>query len=495
MKFLVAYVNVIAISLALIASSGAHQVTSPHHTVQQQNETLCKAGSRQYTGKVAVTSEKSLFFWFFESRSDPLHDPFIIWLNGGPGGSSMFGLFREIGPCLTNSYNNDTISNPHSWTNFANVLFLDQPAGTGFSTARNGTFGGPDNLSEAAEDFGNFIDYFFRTMFPQFSNASLHIAGESFAGRYIPGFTQYLHHTQHLRRAHAPRIAPYVDSIVLVDATVDAISSGALGYYDHLCAHTGDNRPSWRQTFNQTVCEAMSAAVPACERVVEQCRSTYDANLCDSAGASCDDNLGHLFSDEVVEGGMDPYDDRRKCGSNPPFCEDFTGTGYSDYLNLPHVKAALGVSESNFQGINFDLNSRWATKKETNIPTVREVGFILDDTPTRVLVLNGNNDIIVSSTNLVNRNTEGQKRVYDNLPWKNQASYRSHSFEEWRWPQSSGTLVRGGEWKSSGNLLFVSIDEAGHSSPRDQAEAVTFLLKCWTSPQGDSNSRSKACWF
>ena len=91
-------------------------------------------------------SEK-LYFVLAESRSDPATDPLIIWLQGGPGCSSMLGLFTENGP-YNFSFDPEHIKDPYifeknewSWNNKANVMYVDQPLGTGMSFAnRLGAF-------------------------------------------------------------------------------------------------------------------------------------------------------------------------------------------------------------------------------------------------------------------------------------------------------------------------------------------------------------------
>ena len=80
------------------------------------------------------------------------------------------------------------------------------------------------------------------------------------------------------------------------------------------------------------------------------------------------------------------------------------------------------------------------------------------------------------------RNTEGQKRVYDSLPWNHQAKFRLQRYQDWTWTPSNSTTAekkKGGEYKTADKLAFVSIDEAGHTSPGDQKEAVAFIMKCW----------------
>jgi carboxypeptidase C (cathepsin A) len=87
---------------------------------------ICPGATSGYTGYLNH-GDKHFYFAYFESRSKPKEDPLVLWLNGGPGCSSMTGLFMELGPCTVNDDGESARENPHSWISAANVFFLDQP--------------------------------------------------------------------------------------------------------------------------------------------------------------------------------------------------------------------------------------------------------------------------------------------------------------------------------------------------------------------------------
>ncbi|KAI9336235.1 serine carboxypeptidase-domain-containing protein [Zopfochytrium polystomum] len=141
----------------------------------------------QYAGYIPVTTAEngtgSLFFWYFPS-TDVASMDIVIWLNGGPGCSSMIGQFEENEPFLIQD-DGSFIQNEYAWNTVANLLYVEQPVGTGFSFADKLAY----NELEIADTFYSFIDGFYK-VFSKTKDCDLYITGESYAGVYIPYIAQ-----------------------------------------------------------------------------------------------------------------------------------------------------------------------------------------------------------------------------------------------------------------------------------------------------------------
>eukprot|EP01018_Ginkgo_biloba_P005851 Gb_09231 [translate_table: standard] len=93
-------------------------------------------GFKQYSGYVTVDSSsgRALFYYFAEATQDASTKPLLLWLNGGPGCSSLgVGAMQELGPFRVNPDGKTLSTNPYAWNRAANTLFLESPAGVGFS--------------------------------------------------------------------------------------------------------------------------------------------------------------------------------------------------------------------------------------------------------------------------------------------------------------------------------------------------------------------------
>ncbi|CAI7589689.1 unnamed protein product [Penicillium glandicola] len=135
-----------------------------------------------YAGLLENTphGNSSLFFWFFPSTNPAASKEITIWLNGGPGCSSLDGLLQENGPFLWQSGTYEPVRNPYSWTNLTNIVYIDQPADTGFSPGPSTV----QNEVDVANQFNDFWVHFIETFSMQ--GYKVYITGESYAGQYIP---------------------------------------------------------------------------------------------------------------------------------------------------------------------------------------------------------------------------------------------------------------------------------------------------------------------
>ncbi|KAI3522111.1 hypothetical protein L1887_11590 [Cichorium endivia] len=141
----------------------------------------------QYSGYVTVDSkaEKALFYYFVESPHNSSNKPLLLWLNGGPGCSSFgYGAMEELGPFRVNRDGKTLYRNDYAWNNVANVLFLESPAGVGFSYASK-SFDYMTGDKQTAKDSYTFLINWLER-FPEYKTQDFFITGESYAGHYVP---------------------------------------------------------------------------------------------------------------------------------------------------------------------------------------------------------------------------------------------------------------------------------------------------------------------
>ncbi|CBI35664.3 serine carboxypeptidase-like 45 [Vitis vinifera] len=151
-----------------------------------------QVGFQQYSGYVAVDEkqQRALFYYFAEAETDPAIKPLVLWLNGGPGCSSLgVGAFSENGPFRPSG--ELLVRNEYSWNREANMLYLETPIGVGFSYSTDSSSYAAVNDKITARDNLVFLQKWL-LKFPQYKNRDLFITGESYAGHYVPQLAELM---------------------------------------------------------------------------------------------------------------------------------------------------------------------------------------------------------------------------------------------------------------------------------------------------------------
>jgi cathepsin A (carboxypeptidase C) len=144
---------------------------------------------KQYSGYLngSVDGRIQLHYWFAQSQSaTAATDPVVVWLNGGPGCSSLDGYLYEHGPLLVNEDGQTLRRNQWAWNTVANMLYIESPACVGFSYAKDGNCTVDDDLT-AEENYQALLSFFDK--FSEYKNNELYITGESYGGIYVPTLT------------------------------------------------------------------------------------------------------------------------------------------------------------------------------------------------------------------------------------------------------------------------------------------------------------------
>ncbi|KAK7017662.1 carboxypeptidase [Favolaschia claudopus] len=393
--------------------------------------------ARAYTGYIDIQA-RHLFFYFFESRSEPDEDDVIFWTNGGPGCSSEIGLLMELGPCRVVNADNGTVPLKDSWNSKANVFFVDQPIGVGFSYAEYGEH--VSTTEEAAQDIAAFVAIFF-SHFSKFQGRAFHMSGESYGGRYVPVFAAAVYDNN-------PRNG-MTDTAAMFPA-----------WYEMQCSPA--SIPPVQSIQN---CVDMKARVPRCAKwIKESCQDRFDLIDCGAATAFCFESILTPY----VALGLNNYDISKKCEAGalcyPEIIE------IAKFLNREDVQSTLGVSP----GITYtscsekvELDFAWTLDI---MKGATEYVAALLERDIRVLIYVGSYDWIC--------NWLGNEAWTLALEWSGHEEFSAQPLKDW---VVDGK--RAGKTRSAKGFTFATVDRAGHMVPFDKPKESLEMVKRWMAGQ------------
>ncbi|XP_019429723.1 PREDICTED: serine carboxypeptidase-like 45 isoform X1 [Lupinus angustifolius] len=408
---------------------------------------------KQYAGYITVDEiqKRALFYYFAEAEVEPASKPLVLWLNGGPGCSSVgAGAFIENGPFKPSE--NGLVKNEYSWNKEANMLYLESPAGVGFSYSTNQSFYDSVNDEITAKDNLVFLQNWF-TKFPEYTNNEFFITGESYAGHYVPQLAQLIVKTKTKFNLKGIAIGnPLLEFNTDFNSRAEffwshgLISDSTFEIFTKVCNYSQIRRQVQSGTLS-SICEGVNKLVST---EVSRYIDTYDVTL--------DVCLSSAYQQAYV---LNQLTQLQEVARVDVCEEDETIT----YLNRKDVQEAL---HARLVGIN-----TWSTCSDVlqydmqnlEVPTITILGALVKS-GIRVLVYSGDQDSVIpllGTRSLVN----GLAKEFE---LNTTISYRAW-FE--------GRQVAGWTQVYGDILSFATIRGASHEAPFSQPERSLVLLKAF----------------
>jgi cathepsin A (carboxypeptidase C) len=381
-----------------------------------------------HPGFITVTEQgDDLFYWLFKSRNDKANDPLVFWLTGGPGCSSVLAVFTENGPFHVGNDLNLT-KNVFSWNEEANVVFVDQPVGTGYSKGSVLDYATSEDV--ISSDFYVFLKGFLNT-YPEYRSRPMFITGESYAGHYIPAIASYIHQQNNS------------------DVNLVGVAIGN-GWVDPYLQYPAYNTFALENNLiGKVQYYLLEAAFTACQGLIDTGIWLVAMEECQLAVTTI---LGIPLAPR-----FNVYDIRKKC-DYPPLCYDFSPV--ENFLKRADVIESLGVQGRSWESCNMAVHTALLGDWVNDLSN--KVTYLLNN-HVNVLVYSGNKDFIC--------NWRGGEAWTNGLEWPHAEEFRNASYVDWK--QGNATF---GQMKVAENLVFLKVYDAGHMVPMDQPEAALDML-------------------
>lgn len=447
-----------------------------------------KPAFKQYSGYLNGTEGRKLHYWFIESERSVSDDPLVLWLNGGPGCSSLLGLLTEQGPYRINRTDpTQLLLNEFRWNKVANVLFLEAPAGVGFSYRENSE-DYETNDDQTAKDNHQAIRSFFEK-FPEFKSNPFFVTGESYAGIYVPTLS-----VQILRKSPDINLQGFAIGNGYLDQSMLGDSLILFGYFHGVygrtvwsnlikscCKIPGSNgTASFLDPSLPNGCKFTGNKDRSCRTAVDSAAAAIKSNDLNiyNLYKKCDfpeeeiarRNSVHdrLYANAVPVISREHFDRRLLLKSlgqkltpqvlnaikDTPPCIDDSYIG--KYVNQDSVRSALHIPShiKNWESCSADVESTYQNQYTTMKPLVLE------------LVRAGKRGLIYSGDVDMACNFLGDEWFVDDLGLNLVTDYK-----EWHLQNQVAGYV-----KHFDNLVYATVKGSGHMVPEDKPAAALALI-------------------
>ncbi|KAL9442574.1 hypothetical protein AB3S75_020982 [Citrus x aurantiifolia] len=405
-----------------------------------------------YSGYVKVNEEsgRALFYWFVEAAEDPDSKPLVLWLNGGPGCSSIaYGEAEEIGPFHIKPDGKTLYLNPYSWNQVANILFLDSPVGVGFSYSNTSSDITTNGDKRTAEDSLKFLLKWLER-FSQFKGRDFYISGESYGGHYVPQLSKAIIRHNQATGEKAINLKGYMVGNALTDDYHDY-----LGLFQFWWSAGLISDDTYKQL--NLLCDYESFVHPSssCDKVLDVADNELGnidqySIFTPSCTSSVSQSNRLLKRMHVVGHPSEKYD---------PCTEKHSVV----YFNQPEVQKALhvipAVAPAKWETCSGVVNNNWLDSPRTVLDIYRE----LIHSGLRIWMFSGDTDAVIPVTST--------RYSIDalNLP----------TVKHWRAWYDEGQV--GGWTQEYAGLTFVTVRGAGHEVPLHRPKPALTLIKSFLS--------------
>ncbi|BFZ04916.1 hypothetical protein BsWGS_07955 [Bradybaena similaris] len=387
---------------------------------------------RSHAGFITVDKQlgNHLFFWYFPS---PVSNsaPLLLWLNGGPGTSSMMGLFWEHGPIeakrAITGFN--ITSRAHTWMGPFSVVYVDNPVGVGYSFSEQAEAGYRVTQDGYTNDLYSFVLQFFE-LFPEYKTRGFYVSGQSYAGKYVPALAHRIH--QHKHNSKIP-----LRGIILGAPFFDPFTQGAAfsTYLYGLGVISNADMVIYQDELNGFLKQYQIGSLP---------------------NVTLNDVLIKVFrTKEVTLPSLDNYVTEKLA--------DYTTV--EAVMTSHSIRSAVHVgSNHNFSAVNYGLSDMFG--HDFFVSTISQLGCLMDNY--KVLIYNGDYDVIVNSAMV--------EAGLMSTTWSMQRQYNDSRRIFWQ----EGDRLKG-FYSQTGQFCRVVVHGAGHDAPHDvpdvTLEMVTHFLQ------------------